>query len=152
MSAERKRRLARTWPIRLFNRTVVALLGRGVPLPGLVLLETTGRRTGRPRRTGVTDGRAGDVLWLIAEYGRSAGYVRNLEAEPRVRVLVFERGRPVWRTGTAQVLPDDDARARQRWLAGTGAWRALNSLAVRAMGTELTTVRIDLDPQRTPAR
>jgi len=50
-----------------------------------------------------------------------------------------------WRTGTAQVLPDDDPRKRQRWLAGQLPSSARNAAAVRLFGTELLTVRIDLD-------
>jgi len=48
--------------------------------------------------------------------------------------------------GTAQVLPDDDPRARQRWLAGQVTGSRANAAAVRLFGTDLLTVRIDLDP------
>jgi hypothetical protein len=47
-----------------------------------------------------------------------AGYVRNLVRHPRVRLKVRDGLRARWHTGTAQVLSDDDARERQRWLAG----------------------------------
>jgi hypothetical protein len=43
-----------------------------------------------------------------------------------------------WYTGTATVLPDDDVVARLAQLP------RLNSAAVRAVGTDLLTVRIDL--------
>jgi hypothetical protein len=66
--------------------------------------------------------------------------VRNIEANPRVRVRV--RGR--WRTGTAHVLPDDDPRERQRMLSRRLAAR-INAASVRRLGTDLLTVRIDLD-------
>jgi deazaflavin-dependent oxidoreductase (nitroreductase family) len=148
----RKRRFVHALQVGLLNRPIAGLLQRGIVPPGYALLETTGRRSGRPRRTPVGDGRVGDMFWIVAEHGRSAGYVRNLEADPRVRVLVRESRHAVWRSGTAAVLAEDDARARQRWLAGTSPARAVNALAVRAMGTELTTVRIDLSAQRTPAR
>ena len=46
-----------------------------------------------------------------------------------------------WRTGTAHALPDDDPLERQRSLS------ALNARVVRLMGTDLMTVRIDLDPE-----
>jgi hypothetical protein len=43
------------------------------------------------------------------------------------------------------VLPEDDPRERQRRL-GEGSWRRRSNAAiVRALGTELATVRIDLD-------
>jgi hypothetical protein len=72
--------------------------------------------------------------------------VGNLQANPRVRVLVREGPRTVWRTGTAEVLTDDDPLERQRQLARSSVSRRLNAIAVRMMGTELATVRIDLDP------
>ncbi|RCG29180.1 nitroreductase family deazaflavin-dependent oxidoreductase [Streptomyces diacarni] len=104
-------------------------------LPGQVLLETTGRVSGRPRRTPLGGRRMGDRFWLVAEHGEVAQYVRNIRADPRVRVRV--RGR--WYPGTAHPLPDDDARARLRSLP------LLNSAVVRAVGTRLLTVRVDLD-------
>jgi len=136
-----KRRLVTALQVHLLNRPVKALLARGVTPPGVALLETTGRRSGRPRRTPVGDGLEGDAFWIVAEHGRSAGYVRNLEADPRVRVKVGGR----WWTGTAHLLDDDDPRARQRTLARGHPLRALNAASVRAMGTDLLTIRIDLD-------
>jgi hypothetical protein len=55
------------------------------------------------------------------------------------------RGR--WRGGTAHLLPDDDTRERQR-LLGRRLGARLNAVAVRSLGTDLLTVRIDLDPAR----
>jgi deazaflavin-dependent oxidoreductase (nitroreductase family) len=136
-----KRDLVRALQVRVLNPPVKALLARGMAPPGVALLETTGRRSGLKRRTPVGDGLDGSTFWIVAEHGRAAGYVRNLEADPRVRVRV--RGR--WRTGTAHVLADDDPRERQRALARGQPLRALNAASVRAMGTELLTIRIDLD-------
>jgi deazaflavin-dependent oxidoreductase (nitroreductase family) len=120
-----------------FNPLVRAAVERGL-LRGWAVLETIGRKSGRPRRTPVGNGLDGDTFWIVAEHGRRASYVRNIEANPRVRVNV--RGR--WRSGTAQVMPDDDPRARQRRMG-----RRLNAAAVRAMGTDLLTVRVDLAPE-----
>ena len=69
---------------RLLNPLVRALVRR-VPVPGWALLETTGRRTGLPRTTPVGDGLVGSTFWIVAEHGRRAAYVRNIEADPRVR-------------------------------------------------------------------
>jgi deazaflavin-dependent oxidoreductase (nitroreductase family) len=125
---------------RVLNPVVRATLRR-VPVPGWALLETTGRKTGLRRTTPVGDGLVGgSTFWIVSEHGRRSAYVRNLEANPRVRVRV--RGR--WRSGTAQVVPDDDPRARQRMLSGRLAAR-LNALLVRGWGTDLLSVRIDLD-------
>ena len=127
---------------RLMNPVVRGALVRGWRIPGYALLETTGRTSSLPRRTPVGDGLEGDTFWIVAEHGRRADYVRNLEADPKVRVLV--RGR--WRSGTAVSLPDDDPRARQRVLGRHRLGRRINDLAVRSFGTDLLTVRIDLDP------
>ena len=135
-----KRRLVTALQVGLFNRPVKALLARGITPPGVALLETTGRRSGQPRTTPVGEGLEGDAFWIVAEH-RSAGYVRNLEANPRVRVKVGG----AWRAGTAHVLVDDDPRARQRLLSRGRPLRAMNAASVRAMGTDLVTVRIDLD-------
>jgi deazaflavin-dependent oxidoreductase (nitroreductase family) len=132
-----KRRASTFASAKLLNPLVRAAARLGLPLPTVVLLETTGRRSGQPRRVPVGKALEGDTLWVVAEHGRRAGYVRNIEANPRVRVKLGRR----WRTGTARALPDDDPRERQRQMPNKG-----NSAFVRAMGSELLTVRIDLDP------
>ncbi len=121
----------------LLNPPVRGLFALGLVPPTHVLLETTGRRTGEPRQNPVGNGLDGDTLWIVAEQGRSASYVRNLEADPRVRVKIGRR----WRTGTATVLPDDDPRARLDLIG-----RKVNGFMVRAVGTDLLTIRVDLDP------
>jgi deazaflavin-dependent oxidoreductase (nitroreductase family) len=131
-----KARLVRGFQRRALNPAVRTLAGLGL-LPTHLVLETRGRRTGQPRRTPVGYGRDGDTIWIVAEYGRQADYVRNLEAEPRVRVQIGRR----WWTGTAHVLDDDDARQRLRRI---GHW--VNAAAVRVVGTDLLTIRIDLEP------
>ncbi|MGH2753041.1 MAG: nitroreductase/quinone reductase family protein [Actinomycetota bacterium] len=115
------------------NPIVKRVAGRG---PWWALLETRGRRTGEPRRNPVGNGSKGDTFWIVAEHGHQANYVKNLKADPRVRVKV--KGK--WRTGVATLMPEDDARARQRTLS------RFNSALVRTMGTQLLTIRIDLDP------
>jgi deazaflavin-dependent oxidoreductase (nitroreductase family) len=132
-----RRRASTFLSARLFNPLVKAATDAGLPVPGVAILETTGRRTGRPRRTPVTPSVRDDTCWIVAEHGRKAGYVRNIEADPRVRIRLGRR----WRNGAAHVMPDDDPRARQR------AMPAVNAAAVRLMGTDLLTVRIDLDPE-----
>jgi deazaflavin-dependent oxidoreductase (nitroreductase family) len=104
-------------------------------IPIQTLLETTGRKSGQPRTTPVGGRLDGDKFWLVSEFGDRSQYVRNIAANPRVRVRV--RGR--WHNGTAVVLPEDDARARLAELP------RMNSAAVRAMGDNLLTIRVDLD-------
>jgi deazaflavin-dependent oxidoreductase (nitroreductase family) len=136
-----KRTVSTFLSARLLNPVIRGASGAGLPLPGLVILETTGRRSGEPRRVPVGKAIVGDTLWVVAEHGRKAAYVRNIEAHPRVRVRI---GR-AWRAGTAHVLPDDDWRERQRHLPNRA-----NSTAVRLMGSEPVTVRVDLDPAGAP--
>ncbi len=127
---------------RYFVNPVVRPLVRARLLRGWAILETRGRKTGARRQTPVGNGLVGDTFWIVAEHGRSAGYVKNIEADPRVRVFVERR----WRTGTAKLLPDDDPRERQRRLPLSPSAR-LNAMFVRLVGTELLTVRVDLDPE-----
>jgi deazaflavin-dependent oxidoreductase (nitroreductase family) len=125
---ERKYRI-----VTAFQRRIGNPLVRRLPLQ--TLLETTGRVSGLPRRTPLGGRRVGDSFWLVSEYGERSQYIRNIRADPRVRVRI--RGR--WHTGTAHLLPDDDPRAR------LGTLPRFNSAAVRAFGTRLLTVRVDLD-------
>jgi len=113
--------------------------------PGYALLETTGRKSGKARRTPVGDARIGNRFWIVAEHGMRAGYVRNIAQNPRVRLKLRQGFRARWYTGTAHVLSDDDPRERQRWLAGQLPGSRGNAAAVRLFGTDLLTVRIDLD-------
>ena len=69
---------------------------------GDALLETIGRRTGRMRRTPICNGQEGDTFWLVVQHGRRTDYVRNIEANPHVRVRTGSRA--AWRTGMACVL------------------------------------------------
>lgn len=127
------------------NPPIKLLFVLGIFPPGYALLETVGRKTGKPRRTPVGNGRVGKQFWLIAEHGMQSAYVRNIAANPRVRVKLREGFRTPWHTGTASLLSDDDPRERQRWLAQQHPGSASNAAAVRLFGTQLLTVRIDLD-------
>ncbi|MGW3357140.1 nitroreductase/quinone reductase family protein [Streptomyces bungoensis] len=126
--ADRKQRLVTS-----FQRRVANPLNRRLPFQ--TLLETTGRTSGLPRTTPVGGRRVGGSFWLVSEFGRKSQYVRNIQADPRVRVRIAGR----WHRGTAHLLPDDDPVARLRSLP------RFNSAAVRAFGADLLTVRIDLD-------
>ena len=102
--------------------------------PFQTLLETTGRKSGEPRRTPLGGKVVGNQFWFVSEFGEQSQYVRNIKANPRVRVRL--RGK--WRSGTAHLVPDDDPRARLRSLP------QFNSFGVRTFGTDLLTVRVDL--------
>jgi deazaflavin-dependent oxidoreductase (nitroreductase family) len=72
---------------------------------------------------------------MVSEHGEHSDYVRNIKANPAVRVRVGGH----WRSGTAHLLPDDDAVAR------LGNLPRMNSAVVRMMGSDLLTIRVDLD-------
>ncbi len=132
---------------RVINPIVLLAHDLGFPPPGDALLETTGRRTGVPRRTPVCDGLDGETFWLVAQRGRRAGWVRNIQANPRVRVKVRGGSGVVWRAGAARILDDDDPRERQRLIGQGNLGRRLCVGASAAISTEPLTVRIDLDPR-----
>lgn len=115
------------------QRHVANPVMRAVPIQ--TLLETTGRKSGEPRRTPIGGKLDGKTFWLVSEFGDRSQYVRNIQADPRVRI----RSRGRWHSGTAVLLPEDDAKAR------LAALPRMNSAAVRAMGDNLLTIRVDLD-------
>jgi deazaflavin-dependent oxidoreductase (nitroreductase family) len=138
---------------RVINRAVRLLLSVGLAPPTYALLETTGRRSRRPRQVPVANGLQGSTFWLIAGLGERAQYVRNIKASPHVRV----KARPArlrdglrmrWHSGTAQLMPEDDARGRHRQLGSGRPGYRLDGIALRALASldngQMLTVRIDL--------
>jgi len=140
-----KHRIIHTLQKYVLNPPIKLMLAVGVPLLGYALLETKGRKTGKPRRTPVGNGCVGNQFWLVAEHGMKAGYVRNIERDPNVRLKLRKGLRYRWYTGTAHLLSDDNPRERQHWLATQLPSSAGNARAVRMFGTQLLTIRIDLD-------
>jgi deazaflavin-dependent oxidoreductase (nitroreductase family) len=130
---------------RVVNPVVMLAHDLGFPPPGDALRETTGRRTGRPLRTPICDGLDGEVFWLIAQRGRRADWVRNIQAHPRVRVKVRTGSGVMWRAGTAHILDEDDPSERRRFIGQGNLPRRLCVCASAAMATDPLTVRIDLD-------
>jgi deazaflavin-dependent oxidoreductase (nitroreductase family) len=114
------------------QRLLVNPVGR--KMPG-VILETTGRKSGLPRRTAVGGRLVDNQFWMVSEHGEHSDYVRNIKANPAVRVRIGGR----WRTGTAHLMPDDDPARR------LGNLPRLNSAVVRLVGSDLLTIRVDLD-------
>ncbi len=72
---------------------------------------------------------------MVSEHGEQSDHVRNIKANPAVRVRTGGR----WRSGNAHVLPGDDPVRR------LGNLPRLNSAVVRPMGSDLLTVRVDPD-------
>ncbi len=119
---------------RVNNRLMLPVLGW---LPGWGVVETVGRRTGLRRQVPVGGRLTKGTFWLVAGDGRHSAFVKNLEANPRVRVRT--RGR--WHDGTARVVVDDNPRLR---LLRTNP---LNGLFVGLANPrrDMLTVRVDLD-------
>jgi deazaflavin-dependent oxidoreductase (nitroreductase family) len=117
---------------KLFQKNVANRMMRLMPFQ--TLLETTGRKSGEPRRTPLGGSRVGDQFWFVSEFGEKSQYVKNIKANPNVRVRLGGR----WHNGTAHLVPDDDSRARLRELP------QFNSFGVRTFGTNLLTIRVDL--------
>jgi deazaflavin-dependent oxidoreductase (nitroreductase family) len=126
------------------NPPIKFLFAIGLVPPRYALLETAGRKSGKPRRTPVDDGREGNQFWLVAEHGTGAGYVRNIENNPHVRVKLRQGFGALWFRGNAQLLMDDDPRERQLWLRQQLPSSTRNAAAVR-FGTQLMNVRIDFE-------
>jgi deazaflavin-dependent oxidoreductase (nitroreductase family) len=135
-SPDRKRRLSTLLTVRVVNPVVRRLAEHGLTGGEVALLETTGRSSGLKRVTPVGNGLRGSEFWIVTEHGWASAYVKNIQADPRVRVKVKRK----WRSGTAHVLPDDDPYERMRKLG-----RRMNDATVRLMGTEHLVIRVDLD-------
>jgi deazaflavin-dependent oxidoreductase (nitroreductase family) len=102
--------------------------------PWWVILETTGRRSGKRRRVPLARGPIEDgVAWLIAVHGPHASFVRNIAADPRVRLKISGR----WRSGTATAgVLDPQMLPRFNLYARSGP---------RTVGIEPQLLRVELD-------
>ena len=116
-----------------FQKNVANPLMRLMPFQ--TLLETTGRKSGEPRRTPLDGSRIGDQFWFVSEFGDKSQYVKNIQADPQVRVRL--KGK--WHSGTAHLVPEDDPHERLRSLP------KFNSFGVRTFGTNLLTIRVDFE-------
>jgi deazaflavin-dependent oxidoreductase (nitroreductase family) len=112
-------------------------------MPGWAVIETIGRKTGLLRQTPVGGRlRGGNSFWLMCGERHEAQYVKNIEADPRVRVKVHGR----WRPGTAHLLDGEDPRS---W-----GWRLnpLNSLFIMIAARDNAIIRVDLEAGQPPVR
>lgn len=124
-----ERRLGRL----VMNPVVAALDKIGVRSRLIVELETTGAKSGLPRRVPLA-GRADESgVWVISQHGRRAGWAHNIAAQPEVRVRVNDQ----WRSGMATFEPEDDVRSRARTFGGSAT-----ALTMRAMESDPISVRI----------
>ena len=55
--------------------------------PWWVVLETNGRRSGKPRQVPLARGPIDDqTIWLVSVHGSHASFCRNIAADPKVRL------------------------------------------------------------------
>jgi deazaflavin-dependent oxidoreductase (nitroreductase family) len=124
------------------NPLMRAMFRLGITPPGMALIETVGNRSGLTRHTPVSCSAEGETLWLIAQHGAHAGWVRNFQAQPDVRIRLGRR----WHTGTAELMPDDDVRARIDSFSQNPIARFINRLTFRALESQPVVVRVALSP------
>jgi deazaflavin-dependent oxidoreductase (nitroreductase family) len=102
------------------------------------LLETTGARTGAPRRVPLLYMLDGDAVVLVASnIGRpqEPGWLRNLRACDHVRFLSREHG---WRSYRARLATG--AEHSQRWAAMTDLYAGYDDYQARTGGREIAIV------------
>ncbi|MCV7252490.1 nitroreductase family deazaflavin-dependent oxidoreductase [Mycolicibacterium fluoranthenivorans] len=129
----RKFRFERQLGRLVMNPVVAALEKVGVRSRLIVELETTGAKSGLPRRVPLAGRADEDGVWVISQHGRRAGWAHNIAAHPEVRVRVNDQ----WRSGTATFEPEDDVRTRARTFGGSAT-----ALTMRAMESDPISVRI----------
>jgi deazaflavin-dependent oxidoreductase (nitroreductase family) len=129
------------------NPLMRGLFRMGITPPKMALVETVGRRTGATRQTPVICHRDGQTLWLIAQHGAHAGWVQNFLNEPNVRVRLGRH----WLRGAAALVPEDDVKARIGTFAKDPVGRAVMAASFRALESQPVSVRVDLDPEASPA-
>lgn len=129
----RKFRFERQLGRLVMNPVVAALEKVGVRSHLIVELETTGAKSGLPRRIPLAGRADEDGVWVISQHGRRAGWAHNIAAHPEVRVRVNDQ----WRSGTATFEPEDDVRTRARTFGGSAT-----ALTMRAMESDPISVRI----------
>ena len=123
----------------IVNPLVAALANIGIRSSSVVELETTGAKSGQPRRVPLTCRADDGGVWVISQHGRRAGWAHNIAADPKVRVRVNNE----WRSGTAAFVADDDVAARARSFGGKNKLsRSATAIGMRALQSDPISVRI----------
>jgi deazaflavin-dependent oxidoreductase (nitroreductase family) len=98
---------------KLYERTDGRLGHRMLGVP-VLLLRTTGQRSGQTRTNGLTYARDGDAWLVVASNGgsdKAPGWLHNLRADPTAEIQVARRRTPV----VATILTPDDADYTRVW-------------------------------------
>ncbi len=123
-------------PIGLYRLGLGPLIG-GIPVgrglrPGILVLTTRGRATGRPRTTALEYRELEGTFYVVAAWGRRSDWLRNIERDPRVRVAA---GRRSFRgLATIPSTPAQRQEAVEAWLR-TG--RCVTAWFLRVVGISL---------------
>jgi deazaflavin-dependent oxidoreductase (nitroreductase family) len=112
------------------------------------LLETTGGRSGRTRRTPVLYLVDGDDLVLVASNvgaAKAPAWLHNLRAQPRVRFLSRESG---WQTYAAREAAGDERE--QRWRALCDLYAGFDTYQRRTGGRRIAVVVLAANQRGSP--
>src|SRR4029453_954477 len=74
----RKRKISKLASTKLVNPVVRRLLDRGLMPRTHALLETTGRKSGEPRRVPVGNGLRDGHFWVVTGHGQAAHCAKNI--------------------------------------------------------------------------
>jgi deazaflavin-dependent oxidoreductase (nitroreductase family) len=122
-------------------------LGPELARRSMCYLVTTGRRSGQPRQIEIWFAAhpERDRIYLLSGGRDAAHWVRNLRADPQVRVRIGSR----WFTGRASEVEgsDDDRLARQLLGAKYQGWAEGRPLS--GWARESLPVAVDLSPEPT---
>lgn len=119
-------------PIALYRLGLGGLLGRR-----FMLLEHRGRRSGKVRQVVLeTLSVSGEVIHVVSGYGKESQWLRNLRADPRVRVTC---GWAQPRVARAQILPPGQA------VVVLEAYRRRHPMAARALALALGLAQLAQD-------
>jgi deazaflavin-dependent oxidoreductase (nitroreductase family) len=137
--ARRKFKFERQVGRSIVNPLVAALDKVGIRAASVVELETTGAKTGQPRRVPLTGRADDDGVWVISQHGKRAGWAHNISVDPKVRIRVNNE----WREGTAAFVPDDDVVARARSFGGNSKLsQSATAMGMHALQSDPISVRI----------
>ncbi|RDI63932.1 nitroreductase family deazaflavin-dependent oxidoreductase [Nocardia pseudobrasiliensis] len=128
----------------MVNPAFRALDRAGVRSAFATELETIGRKSGQPRRVPVSVLYDELGAWIICQHGLRSGWGNNVRANPEIRLRQGDR----WRTGRAELRPDDDVVARARAFAPHPRLAPLTAAGFAALQTTPISVRVTFTDNR----